>query len=244
MMEQRPINSALTAARRVRGPHGLISRLLVLLAFLAAIASCATTERDPYDFEEADLHGMIYDHANQPVAGAQIIVAERRAEITDLSGRFVLPDLPRGALVVTAAKDGYEPLTATIDFLDRTQVLYLKLWSLADLIERAASELEESRHAAAAVTIDRALAVAPADPAARFLAAAVVHQTDGPAAAAAALATLAADHPNLPHVYLFLADLYQHELDEPALAAQHLEMYLALRYDRAVEQRLESLRAE
>jgi len=218
----------------------LISRIVLGLA-AALIVSCATTDRDAYAFEDADLHGMIYDHANQPIAGAQIIVAERRPEITDLSGRFVLPDLPRGSLSMIAIKEGHEPLAATIEFLDRTQVLYLKLWSLADLVERAASELEQGRHAAASQSIDRALAVDANDPAVRFLAAAVLHQTDGAAAAAAALTALASDHPNLPHVHLFLADLHQYELDEPALAAQHLSMYLALRYDREVERRLDAL---
>jgi tetratricopeptide (TPR) repeat protein len=222
-----------------------IARPLALpFALVVLFASCATTEEDPYDFEEADLHGMIYDHANQPVAGAQIVVHDRRPEITDLSGRFVLPDLDRGDVVVIATKEGYEPLTATVSFLDRTQVLYLKLWSLADLIERAASELEAGRLAEAGETVARAKAVAPADPGVRFLEAAHLYQTDGPEPAVAHLIDLLADHPNLAHAHLFLADVYQFELGETELAADSLRRYLALRYDAEIEDRLAALEDE
>jgi predicted Zn-dependent protease len=47
-----------------------------------------------------------------------------------------------------------------------------------------------------------------------------------------------------PHVHLFLADLLQYRLDDPAGAASQLEKYLRSRCDPDVERRLAELRPE
>ena len=88
---------------------------------------------------------------------------------TDLNGRFVIGDLARGEHAIRVVKDGYEPLETRVEFLDRTQVLYLRLASHAQLVREAEEALARKEMRAADALLLRAESVDPDDPVGRYL---------------------------------------------------------------------------
>lgn len=208
------------------------------------ICACETVEPgDPYDFEFAFLYGMVYDNANQPVSGATIVIDGQPGPTTDLSGRFVLPDVSRGTHQVEISRDGYERRHIPFEFLNQTQVLYAKVWSLNDLVRAATDLLEEGDLGPASQMISRAEAVDGDDPAVRFLTAVLTYRRKGAAAALEVVSDLSATHPSLAYVHLFAADLCQYELDLPEEARRYLGRFASVANDEEVERRIRELTA-
>ena len=130
-----------------------------------------------------------------------------------------------------------------MEFIDRTQVLYLKVTSAEQLHALAESALDQRRLDEADRFLRRAEIVDPADPVAQFLRAVLFLKRREPGEAARVLEGLIAAGHREPAVHLALADLYQYDLREPSRAAPHLREYLRLRDDRAAAGRLEELTA-
>lgn len=217
------------------------SAIALLVALCAA--SCATqAEKEPLAFDRASLFGMIYDTDNQPCAGVALEVDGKAASSTDIRGRFVLPDLAMGEHRLDARKEGYEGLSVAFHFLNRTDVLYLRMFSLAGLLQMAEDELDQRRWSDAAALLGRARDLDDADPVLGYLLALLAYRTDRFQDAVGHLDGLVSGGCREPHVYLLLADLYEHHLDDPERAAANLASYLDLRADPEVRKRLEGLR--
>jgi hypothetical protein len=218
---------------------------LVFLVGLAAglLVSCASQKVEDPLFDAAPLFGMIYDADNQPCDGVQLTVDGVTGPLTDIRGRFMIPDLTRGAHTITARKAGYEDLTATVSFQYRTDVLHLQITAFPQLLEMAQASLADQRWGEAQSYLDRAQKLDAQDSVLRYLFAVLSYKTGNYAAAADALNLIVAGGSREPAVYLFLADLYQKNLGDPARAIDNLEAYLKLRADADVEKRLQDLKA-
>jgi tetratricopeptide (TPR) repeat protein len=213
-----------------------------LLAAVLLLGSCeSVAEADPYDFETAALYGMIYGYDQNPVEGAQLVVDGEPGPLSDLDGRFVIPGLARGTHTIEVTKDGHEPATVQVEFLNLTQVLYLRLWSLHELVKRGEEALASGHLSEAAQWTERALQIDPELAELRYLQAVIAIRDRRPAEAEAILRGLVADGFGYPKVHLTLADLYQYELDQPDSAAEHLRSYLRQHSDEGAEERLEAL---
>jgi hypothetical protein len=213
---------------------------LVLAALLAG--SCASHGPGLVaDFDAAPLFGMVYDGADQPCEGVGIEVDGAEGPRSDLRGRFVIPGLPRGDHRIVARKDGFEDLSVDVSFLARTDVLHLRLTSFEQLLDMAQASLRDGRLADAGGLLARAGKLEADDPVLRYLLAILAWKERDFAGAAVRLEALLADRGPQPAVLLFLADIYERDLDDPAKAAARLEAYLALRADPDVERRLASL---
>jgi len=207
------------------------------------LVTCATQgKRGEISFPPAPLYGMVYDADNQPCAGVQLGVDGAAGPQTDIRGRFIIPELSRGGHTIIANKSGYETLLISISFLNRTDVLHLHMTSFGQLLAMAEKSLGEQRWADAEGFLGRAEKLNPEDAVLRYLLAINAYKTGAFSRAAGYLAAILASGNAAPSVYLFLADICEINLGDRGKAVSHLESYLKLRPDPAVEKRLEELK--
>jgi len=212
------------------------------------LAGCATGGSDARAFEKAPLFGMMYDEENQPCAGVKLAVDGAMNQkdtglVTDIRGRFLLPDLARGEHVLVATKEGYEPLRLKIVFLNRTDVLFLRMVSVGQLLAKAEKSLEERKWDEAESLLARAEKLDAGDSALCFLRAVKAYRTGEFTAAVDLLNGILDKGVKEPSIYLFLADIYQENLDDPRKAIEYLDAYLSRRADSDAEKRLAALKA-
>jgi tetratricopeptide (TPR) repeat protein len=228
-------------AQRLRG----ISAVLAVLAAALALVSCVSQrERRLREFTEAPLFGMVYDYDQKPCPAAAVHVDGQERARTDIDGRFVIVDLSRGEHRVGVRKPGYEELELEVQFLNRDQILYLRIISLRQLLEVAEAALEKKRLAETASLLDRARKIDPGDPVGVYLKALYLLETGAVDEAVLTLEGLAGSGYREAILYLSLADIYQYRLGDPARAAENLRVYLELQQDPDVRKRLEALAQE
>jgi hypothetical protein len=219
---------------------------LVVTAAVAALlaVSCASQKNvDQQTFDKAPLFGMVYDEDNQPCSGVYLTVDSQPGPVTDIRGRFVVSDLARGDHRIVANKAGYEALSASVTFLNRTDVLHLTIVSFSQLLGMAEKSLSDLKWEDARGFLKRAEALDPGDAVLHYLYAVVAYRTgDYPGAVIFLKAILDGPTPPSPAVYLFLADLYQDKLSDAPNAIASLASYLKLRADPDVEKRLAALK--
>jgi len=205
-------------------------------------AGCATTEEaSGSGFVSAQLFGMVYDGDNQPCPDVRISVDGVEGPVTDIRGRFLVPALSRGAHEVKARKAGFEELTASFSFRSRTDVMYLRLTSLAQLLSMAEEALEARRWEEAEAFLARARKLDSADPVLMYLNAVRWYRMERWAEAASGLEAMLSAGLKDASVYVFLADLYEGPLKDPAKARGYLEAFLAVRWDADAERRWKAL---
>lgn len=214
-------------------------RIIVLLLSLLVL-SCTSTPV----VEEKNIiatYCMVYDYDNRPVPGVEILIDGVARAKTDINGRCMIADLDPGTYEVCCTKLEYETVKKEFSLGDMGQVLYVKMYSSAQLLKEAEKELDQRHWQEARAWIDRVLAMHPHDPAACYLDAVLHFRMNDLTGAEDILFTLLKDDYREPYVFLFLADLEQYRLGDLKKAKIQLGEYLKLRYDPDVEQRLQAL---
>jgi hypothetical protein len=117
------------------------------------------------------LAGMVYDRSGAPVNGMTIILGGQHVALSDFSGRFSFGTIEPGQYEVEARKDGFETYRARLTLSTPGQVLYLSVLSADDLLDLCEASLREGRWAEADAYAERALALSPTDPQARYFSA-------------------------------------------------------------------------
>lgn len=223
--------------------HRLLTAALGAAVVLLSLSSCVSQrEQRLSEFRSAPLFGMVYDHDQKPVAGAEILVDGGAEARSDINGRFVLRSLPPGKYTVVVRKEDYEELTVEVEFLNRTQALYLKAMSLSQLLREVESALQARQPGRAAVLLERAAAVRADDPVHLYLRGVYLLQTGDPRGAAEVLVRILDLGYEEPSVCLSLSDIYQYQLNDRATAAEYLQRYLRVQRDPQAERRLQALR--
>lgn len=215
----------------------------LLLCSVSVLFSCAS-RKGIIGFSNAPLFGMVYDYENQPCPEAQISIDGMRRAATDINGRFVIQRLSRGKHRVSVAKEGYESLSFVFEFLNRSQVLYMKMFSFDQLIKMAEEALEKEKWGQGETFIERAESIDKNDPVLRYLKAVVIKQKGEPEKAVSVLLDVIKDGYGLPYIYLTLADLYQYSLNKPSEALRYIEEYLKVKGDKEAQKRLDQLKQE
>ena len=134
---------------RIFGPLFLLPGVLFILGGCAS--GDVIGEKNFHDFESAPFLGMVYTSENAPCNGATIQLlksgkAKEKAEVkSDINGRFMLPDVPKGVHRIRVFKAGYEPSTISFDFADPTQVFYTQLLSLSQILGETEKSLDARR---------------------------------------------------------------------------------------------------
>jgi tetratricopeptide (TPR) repeat protein len=222
----------------------MMGRTVAFALAVLALASCASQRNvDQQTFDTAPLFGMIYDGDNQPCAGVQLTVDGRPGPVTDIRGRFVVPDLSRGEHTILAHKAGYEDLSTNVTFLSRTDALHLGMTSFDQLLDLARQSIADTRWKEAETYLSRAARIDPADGVLRYLDAVLAWKKGDFQSAESSLTSILDSGAAEPAVFLFLADIYQNDLKDHAKAIASLESYLKLRADPDAESRLAGLKA-
>lgn len=219
----------------------------LLLAFLLLV-SCASEKNQVGSYEKAPLFGMIYDEDNQPCPGVRLaldgaVVTGDQGPVTDIRGRFVLPELARGSHQLVARKDGYEELSVKITFLNRTDVLFLRMISFGQLLTNAEKSLEERKWEEAQAFLLRAGKLDSGNSLLLFLRAVNAYRTAEYGEAVECLNGILGKGIREPSVYLFLADIYEKKLNDQGKAIENLQTFLDRRADADVQKRLADLKA-
>lgn len=217
----------------------------LLLAFvplaLAALGSCASSAT-PRTLPP--LNGMIYDYDNIPVASAAVEVDGKQTTSSDVNGRFALSDYLPGQYAIVVKKAGYETVQLNIKYDDPTQILYIKLFSVDQLLKLAEDAFALRNWQETEDFLRRAELIQPGNIPLRFLQAALGFRRGDNDTAQRKLTELMADEANDPYIHVFLADLFQYRLNDGPTALSHLDAFLNMRYDPEIEKRRDELRAE
>jgi tetratricopeptide (TPR) repeat protein len=213
-------------------------RTAISLLSALLLASCGTLGSND---SKPPFYGMVYDRDNQPVQNAVVVLDGKETAATDVNGRFALANLDPGVYEVELRKEGYEPLSTSVEYFSPTQVLYVKMTSRDQLLSQAETAIAERRWQEASDLVDRADRIDPDNPATLFLRAVVLFRRGQPEEARAILEGLLARDYMEPSIHLFLADILQYRLADPVGAASHLREFLLLRYDPVVEERLKGM---
>ena len=220
--------------------------LLVLLPALAMVGLSASSclsyrQRQLREFRSATLVGMVFDQDQRPCAAALITVDGRQGPRTDINGRFVIDALERGDHRIGVSKQGFEALETKVSFVDRTQVLYLRVVSFSQLLRQAEEALDRRKLQEADGLLRRAEALDSEDPVGLYLRAVYFLRLEDPEQAVGLLQKILARGQRLPAVLLTLADIYQYRLKDEARAAGLLKEYLRAEDDPDVRARLAEL---
>jgi hypothetical protein len=210
------------------------ARPILVTIMLLFFVSCSTVK--PASDPEV-IYGMVYDLDNKQVQGVEVYVDKVLTAVSNINGRFSIPKRAFGKYDFVFKKEGYEVLTITLEYTDPTQIIYVKLSSADQLLVKAELAVETRRWDEAEQLIDRVLAVNPKTAPASYLKAVVKYRTGNNEAARGILESLIASDYREPSIRLFLADIYQYKLNDPAAAKSQLSEYLKLRTDPEMEKR-------
>lgn len=218
---------------------------LSIMLFLMLFFSCATSKKkSPDDFTEAPLLGMVYDYDNRPCPEALIIIDDNEEAMSDINGRFIISVLSRGNHIVTAKKEGYETLSFSFSFLNRTQVLYLRMISFHQLLVEIENAIEKREWDEVESLNKRAEEIKKDDPVQLYMKAVYLNEKGHPEDAVRILLDIIRDGFNEPVINLTLGDIYQYKLNNTPEALKYIEKYLEFENDREVRKRYDMLKEE
>ena len=127
-------------------------KLILFVTALFAV-SCRTAE---FGFKVIDIHGMVYDYSNRPVAHCEISLGGKYNTLTDINGRFTLVKIPAGTYTLTGFKTGFENYIDEIIIKDRGQIIYFRIPSQNQLLDLVDEALTSNKFSLAGEFVERA----------------------------------------------------------------------------------------
>lgn len=122
---------------------------------LIATGGCKTTSM----IYGVNINGMVYDFDNRPVAGYHLKLNNDLEVVTDITGRFTFEKVKLGEYVLTGQSSTSEAYEGKVAIYDQDQVLYLRIPSFSQLINRTDKALEEDNLQEAEAFLTRAVAM-------------------------------------------------------------------------------------
>jgi tetratricopeptide (TPR) repeat protein len=193
------------------------------------------------DFSLAPLDGKVFDFDNTPCADVLVTVDDGVAVRSDINGRIWIAALDKGKHVIRATKENYEEYVETFTFLNRNQVIWIRIMSLNQLEKKIDKSFEDKKWDDVGALIDRALKVKNDAPVILYYQALLYKQNGWFEQAMAVLEKITTNGYNEPIVYLTMADIAQYKINNKELAITYLRKYLDLKTDDNVFKRLEAL---
>ena len=198
--------------------------LLLTGLMLLVISACSTQHSYLGSFRKADLPGAVYGATvdGAPLgglAGARVALDGGEPVIADSRGRFLIPDVHIGPHRLQVSRDGYIPVDREIEFLNRSQVVYVRLVRVDEAVDALAADFASAENALPpdlAGIRRRALTVVRADPrnpVARYALALVALETGMSREAAYQVSRMSPEYRDLPYV---------RDLEDRALADRFL----------------------
>lgn len=187
---------------------------------------------------------MVYDYDGQHLLGVKIILDDKEGPTSDINGRFILPDIEYGPHTIGLTKDGYESASIDFQFLNKTQVLYMKLASFNQLITLAEGSIKNKKWVEAERTLFRAGKIDGANPVLRYVRSVLAYKTENYEKAESFLKALLDEGYDEAYVHLLLADVYEFGLNDYEKAAMYLKTFLERTQDDAIIERLNKINEE
>lgn len=217
----------------------------ISIASVVVIAGCATTTVHKPSTKSDVLRGMVYNENRMPVQDVTVSWedhnSKEQAALTDIHGRYYFPDVAFGPVTLQFRKAGYEPIEWSFSFNGPTEVVYVQMSNLDELLDDAADTIQKREWAAAAAYLARVRKIQPDNAVSVFLSSEMLSLQGNFVDAAALLETLSSKQDSSFAVELALADLYQNKLAQPDKALLHLKKAAALQDDVDVENRITTL---
>lgn len=170
-----------------------ITRLRLLGVFVSIVLlvlSCQTPSTDPTEFETSQLSGLVYDYAGQPIKDVIITLDDIPAAVSDVNGHFIFANVAKGEHSILAEGRDLESLKVDIEFRSRRDILYLRMYSLSNLLDKANAALLTLDFPQADLYLGRAEALSPLGPQVAYLRAIYLTKLGEPAAAFEAIETI------------------------------------------------------
>jgi len=216
-------------------------RIELLLAGMTLLTACTTTPAT----NRGPILGMIYNHDRLPVGDVTVSWLQNGKSVTtalsDVRGRFSLPEIPYGKITLQFSKDAYEPVVWNFQFSTPSQVVYMRMENSDELFGEASDAVERQDWASANAVLARVEKLVPHSAITQYLRGVMLAKQGKPADAAALLEELSSETRSTFAVEISLADLYQYKLDDDGRALAHLRRALAIRRDLDVEKRVMAL---
>jgi tetratricopeptide (TPR) repeat protein len=222
----------------------VLNCFMFFIGVFLLVAGCKSGSILSTNFKRANLFGMVYDLDNKPCTEAVITVDGKDGPITDINGRFVINKLANGEHTIEVRKDGYEDLTLTYNFFDKSHILYIRVISLNQLLKKLEEVLEQKKHAESLALIQRAEAINKDNPVLLYLKAVYYLNIDSPEEALNTLTALIDTGFENFTVYLTMADIYEKWFSDIEQARRYLEKCLTLKDDPMVRFRLSQIEGE
>lgn len=224
---------------------GRMLRGISIVAAFASIAACATDKGSGLIAGSAALRGMVYNENRTPVLEMKVSRVKDgstlQTTLTDIHGRYVFPDVPYGPVTLQFEKGSYETLTWSFAFNAPTQVVYVRMSNLNELLDAAADLIRKRDWAGASSALERANKIETGNTIATFLEAQMLSLQGDPGRAADVLEKLSSEKDVSFAVELALADLYEEKLGHPEKALLHLKKALTVQDDLDIQSRVTAL---
>ena len=213
-----------------------------VLPFLLFTA-CQTNPKPPPPLV-GDLVGVVYDLDRVPVNGAKICLSNQDQHYeatTDTQGRFTILNITEGSYSLSFSKGMYEKRNWNVDISDFSEALYLQTAGYWQLLDAALDALGRKEWQEASEYLMRGESIQAESTTSLFLQAVLHEKRDNiPAAIEDVKAAIVIDD-HSPHLWLYLADLYERSKADCALSIEALTRYLELRDDPLAVERLSKL---
>ena len=133
---------------------------------------------------------------------------------------------------LTARNEGYETLSFSFQFLNKSQIFYIRMISFHQLLREIENAIENSSWEDVESLIERAEALKKDDPIQQYLKAIYLYEKGNPKDSIQILLDIIKKGYKEPIIYLTLSDIYQYRLNNIPEALKYLQGYLKLEKDR------------
>lgn len=208
--------------------------LYILLISLLFITGCKSTNQ-----VLPVVQGMIYDGDNEPVSDVEVYINNRKNAISDIYGHFTLAALNEGKKYeLKAIKKGYEEKLFSFSYTNPSQVIYLRMYSSAELINLAETLVDQKKYNDAETYLIRAEQAGGSYLSVNYLRAVIyVLKSDYDTALKYANDIIAAGYVD-SYIYILLADIYKNGYSDIENEQIYLKKALNLSYDPAIQKRI------
>lgn len=220
--------------------HHLKNAIVILP--LVFFFSCATTNTSMgANWTQADLFGMVYDGDGAALGAVSVSIDGKKVAESDSNGRFACKSVKRGKHEIAFSLEGYESSSQQMDFLSRTDVFYVKMYSASQLVGlsldayRQGNETKAREYAVKASTIDGGNAQL------LFLQATFAYKDGEYQKSLEILDLLESQGTRSPLIDLLRADIYQYGMKEPEKTVEFLKRYLRSKDDILIRKRLDAI---
>jgi tetratricopeptide (TPR) repeat protein len=117
------------------------------------MGACKTAE---FGFKVIDVHGMVYDFSNRPVAHYEIVIGKRYKGSTDINGRFSILKVPVGTYTIKGHKNNFESHFDEVIIKEKGQIIYIRTPSQNQLLNLVEEAIMANNFILANETVERA----------------------------------------------------------------------------------------